>query len=271
MKKIRFTSLFLLVAILATMLIAAAPAPLVQTEDICAGHAGETIMVKTGGWWFFTTYAPYHCPATEYQPPQSTAAAPEEPAYGSPSDGGPATCTFAVSGSVDNMKSYLIKKAPLNQWFHRLFNETLFNAGNDWGGADSWFVSLALGSNSGGSWVSQGNPGQIQYRAISTSIRWCLGVLTSSKYKSQFLQGANKGSAAINVRIAPNSIVTVVTKSGKTISQATSDMGDITIVLPDSGVVTIAVDYTTAAPTHESMVWWGPYDRSQYINTIDAR
>ena len=86
----------------------------------------------------------------------------------------------------------------------------------------------------------------------------------------EFLAGAS-GPVAINVRIAPNSTVTVVTASGNTVSQATSDAGDITVILPDSGVVTISVDYATAEATHESLVWWGPYDRSDGINTIDAR
>jgi len=155
-------------------------------------------------------------------------------------------------------------------WFHRVFNSRLFHT-PDWGGADSWFVSLAIGTNSGGNWTSHGNPGQVVFRGTSTHLEWCLGILTTSKYKSQFMENSTTMPAAINVRIIPNSIVTVVTASGKTVSQATSDAGDITIILPDSGIVTIMVNYTTAAPSHESLVWWGPYDRSANINTVDAR
>lgn len=180
-------------------------------------------------------------------------------------------CKFdAPASNLDTMPKTLIELASQDTWFHRVFNERLFNAANNWGGSDSWFVTLALGPNAGGNWTSMSNPGQIVYRATSTNIQWCLGVLTTSKWKSQFM-GDGSMPAAINVRIAPESVVTVVTAQGKTIRQATSDMGDITIVLPDSGVVTISVSYKTAAPTHESLVWWGPYDRSVNINTLDAR
>lgn len=179
------------------------------------------------------------------------------------------TYSFAAPGNLDDMPKTSIELAAENTWFHRVFNERLFHA-PDWGGADSWFVTLNLGPNSGGNWTSMGNPGQIVYRGTSTHLQWCLGVLTTSQWKTQFMGDANI-PAAINVRIGPNSNVTVVTASGKTVTQATSDMGDITVILPDSGVITITVDYITAAPTHESLVWWGPYDRSKDINTIDAR
>lgn len=187
---------------------------------------------------------------------------------------GPTTtgsCTFPASSNLDNMPKTVIELATANTWFHRVFNPRLFNAANNWGGADSWFVTFALGSNSGGSWTSHGNPGQVVYRATSTQINWCLGILTTAQWKSQFMDNSTTMPAAINVRIIPNSVVTVVTASGKTVSQTTSDAGDITVILPDSGIVTITVNYTTAAPTHESLVWWGPYDRSVGINTIDGR
>lgn len=175
-----------------------------------------------------------------------------------------------ASGNLDTMQKTVIELAPQNTWFHRVFNPRLFNAANNWGGADSWFVTLALGPNAGGAWTSHGNPGQIVYRGTSTQISWNLGVLTTAQWKSQFMGDTNL-PAAVNVRIAPNSVVTVRTASGKVVSQATSDAGDITVILPDSGVVTITVNYTTAAPTHESLVWWGSYDRSVNINTVDAR
>jgi hypothetical protein len=180
------------------------------------------------------------------------------------------------------MPKNVIEQAQLNTWFHRVFNKALFVAPG-WNGADSWFVSLALGPNAGGSWTSQGNPGQVVFRGTSTHIQWCLGILTTSQWKSQFMAGSPATNAAINVRIAPNSRVTVTPASANQpkcvdpqpanggVSCLTSDMGDITIILPDSGVVMISVDYSTAAPTHESLVWWGPYDRSANINTVDAR
>lgn len=176
-----------------------------------------------------------------------------------------------ASGNLDGMPKVAIEQAPMNTWFHRVFNMGLFNEANHWGGADSWFVTLNLGPNSGGNWLSHGNPGQIVYRGTSTHLQWQLSLMTTAEYKQQFMAGSTAANAAVNVRIAPFSNVTIVTASGKTVTQTTSDMGDITIILPDSGVVTVSVDYTTAAPTHESLVWWGPYDRSANINTVDAR
>lgn len=214
------------------------------------------------------TVAPTAIPPTAVPPTSVPPVQPTSVPSGPTTTG---SCTFPASGNLDNMPKTVIELAPAGQWFHRVFNTRLFNAANNWGGADSWFVTLALGPNSGGSWTSHGNPGQIVYRGTSTQIQWCLGVLTTATWKSQFMDNSTTMPAAINVRIVPNSVVTVVTASGKTVQQATSDAGDITVILPDSGTITISVSYSTAAPTHESLVWWGPYDRSQNINTIDAR
>lgn len=200
-------------------------------------------------------------------PPANT---PSTTGGGSTGTGAPAACSFSAPGDLDSMVKTKIELAPQNTWFHRVFNERLFNAANSWGGADSWFVTLALGSNSGGNWTSHGNPGQIVFRGTSTNINWCLGVLTTAKWKEQFM-GTGNMPAAINVRISPNTNVTVVNASGVTKTQPTSDQGDITITLPDSGVVIISVSYQTASPTHESLVWWGPQDRTTGINILDAR
>lgn len=180
----------------------------------------------------------------------------------------PVNCTFAEPGNLDDMPKTVIEMAQEGKWFHRVFNERLFRA-PDWGGADSWFVQLALGPNSGGFWTDMGNPGQIVYRGENTTLEWCLGVLTESDWKDQFMVGEG-GDAAINVRIAPNSPIWVVGPGG-TFEGVSSDAGDITIILPDEGEITIGTRYSTAAPTHESHVWWGPYDRSKDINTIDPR
>lgn len=201
---------------------------------------------------------------------------PDDGGNNPPPSNGPEACQFSAPGDLGSMDSKVIEDFKPNTWTHRVFNPGQFKAPN-WDGADSWFVTTAQGPHGGGGWTDFNNPGQIIYRGVDTHIRWCLGVLTTSTYNgqdllSQFLgDQAGKVPAAINIRIAPNSVVTVVTASGNVVHQATSDMGDITVILPDNGVVVIAVDYTTAAPTHESHVWWGPYDRSASINTVDAR
>jgi hypothetical protein len=97
-----------------------------------------------------------------------------------------------------------------------------------------------------------------------------LGVLTTGKWKEQFM-GAGTMPAAINVRVIPNTLIYVKTANGNVKSQATSDGGDLTIILPDNGTISIWTEFSTAAPTFESLIWWGPYDRSNYINTLDAR
>lgn len=220
--------------------------------------------------------APAQIPAATAAPAPAQAPAPGAPAPGGQpgvSNPGtmPANCAFpAPNADLDSMSKTTIELAPRGQWFHRVFNPRLFHAPN-WDGADSWFVTLALGPDSGGHWISFGNPGQIIHRGTETHQTWCLGILTTSKWKSQFLAGSPDIAVAVNVKIAHDTPITVRTASGQVVSQATSDQGDITIILPDSGTIVIWADFTTAAPTFESPVWWGPYDRSVSINTLDAR
>jgi hypothetical protein len=183
---------------------------------------------------------------------------------------GPSVCSVPSVGDLEAMPKATIEMAPDNTWFHRVFNERLFNAANNWGGADSWFLAFLKGPNKGGAWTSYHNPGEIIYRATSTHTEWCLGVATAAQYKAQFMDGAS-GNAAMNVRIKPGSMVSVRKANGQVVSQATSDGGDITIILPDSGTVVVSVSFDMAAQTFESKVWFGPYDRSVGINTIDAR
>jgi len=182
-------------------------------------------------------------------------------------------CNFSEPGPLDTMEKTTIELFQLGQWTHRVHNVRDFHA-PDWNGADSWFVTLAVGPTLGtGAWTSYGNPGEIIYRATSTSVSWCLGVLTTSQYKSQFMSQGDSGlPLAINVRITPETKVHVHNAvSDVYFTQETSDGGDITIILPDDGVVTIWADVTTNAPTFESRIHWGAYDRSENINTIDTR
>jgi hypothetical protein len=206
--------------------------------------------------------APTSAPATSTNVPAATNA----PVVNTTGD-----CTFsAPSTDFDSMPKTLIELAEMNKWFHRVYNPREFNAAHNWGGADSWFNTYALGPNSGGAWTSYGNPGEFVYRATSTHVNWCLGVHTNSQYKDQFLGNQASLSAAINIRVAHDVDVYVQTASGKVVVQKTSDQGDITVVLPDNGTVFIWTDFSTAAPTFESKVWVGPYDRSEFINTIRA-
>lgn len=265
----------------------AAPAPVVQTVVVQQTVVVRETAVPQPTNVPVATSAPAATdkplPTTApYNPPAQPTTASSAPTNGSAPVQANATgsCAFPAPGNLDSMDKVLIEQFKPGVWTHRVYNVRDFHA-PDWGGSDSWFVTLAIGANSGGSWTSFSNPGQIVYRGTSTRLAWCLGILTTAKYKEQAVGTQFPG--AVNVRIAPNSPVTVKPASGVQphgkdcqpvtggVTCNTSDAGDITIVLKDSGVVTISVDYTTAAPTHESLVWWGPYDRSQDIDTIDAR
>jgi hypothetical protein len=123
---------------------------------------------------------------------------------------GPSVCSVPSVGDLEAMPKATIEMAPDNTWFHRVFNERLFNAANNWGGADSWFLAFLKGPNKGGAWTSYHNPGEIIYRATSTHTEWCLGVATAAQYKAQFMDGAS-GNAAMNVRIKPGPPAMVVT------------------------------------------------------------
>ena len=180
-------------------------------------------------------------------------------------------CKFPTPDALDAMPKTTIDQFNQNVWTHRVYNNALFNQQNNWGGADSWEATLAIGANSGGGWTSYGNPGEVIYRATNTTTNWCLGILTSSQYKAQFLSNSNPDlPVAINIRITPFTAVYVRTVSGNVYSQLTSDGGDLTVVLPDDGVVSIWATVTTVAPTFETRIHWGPYDRSAYINTLHA-
>lgn len=166
-----------------------------------------------------------------------------------------------------------IELAQQNHWTHRVFNMRDFHA-PDWGGADSWFVSLNIGPNSGGAWTSYGNQGEVIYRAKSTQVAWCIGVLTNSQYKAQFLSNTNDPNQVVgfNVKTAPGTTVAVKTHNGTVKTAPTSDLGDVLVQLPDDGTTTICTAFTSAAPTSESRLHWGPDDRpTEAINRIDAR
>lgn len=181
----------------------------------------------------------------------------------------PGNCLFRNPDKLDDMPKTVIELFNLNEWSHRVFNTRLFRA-PDWDGADSWFVTLALGPHSGGFWTSYYNPGQIIHRGTDRHQSYCIGVLTTSAWMSQFLDGASP-PAQVSVKIGHDQLVNVRTWNGRVISQATSDQGDITITLPNDGVTVVWTDFWTDAPTFDSVVHWGPDDRIPNINRIDAR
>lgn len=167
-----------------------------------------------------------------------------------------------------------IELAKEGRWTHRVFNARLFNAANNWGGADSWYASLNIGPNTGGAWTSYGNPSEIIYRATSTQVGWCVSILTTSTFKAEFLSNTNDPSQVVgfNVKTAPNTMVAVMTQSGQLKTGTTSDLGDILVQLPNDGVTTICTAFTSAAPTSESRLHWGPDDRpTEAIDRIDAQ
>lgn len=209
-------------------------------------------------------------------------------------------CQFG-DAHIDDMNKAHIDKANKGEWTLTVFNEGLFNVENGWQGADSFYTAKAIGDYSGGSWVSHGNPGEYIFRQTETHASFCMGINTTTSWtdengtvinlKEQFLSNTDVDVAQVSIRVAHDAWVNIWSStgnyeigtdpnkhvvecrdlSGGGISCKTSDQGDITIVLPDDGIVTFWTEYETDASTFEAIVKVGPFDRSDDINYVDTR
>ncbi len=219
---------------------------------------------------------------------------------------------FAKPGDINMMPKNLIEdvgsgKAQTkdvqavgwNAWFHRVFDLGIFNKDNGYKGADSWFVTLALGPHSGIKWSSFGNTGEIKARAdySSTTYSWCLGVSTVNKavingqsvdLKAQTLsRDPSAPNVQMSFRIAHDERLFVASPTGtvtcgagidqkrdckalsaNAVDTQVSDQGDVTIVLPDCGVTYIWTTYKTEQQTYNADIHWGPLDHTDNINQV---
>lgn len=171
--------------------------------------------------------------------------------------------------NLDDLPKTTIQDAPRGQWFHRVYNPDWFHA-PDWGGADSWFTTLAILRENGGQFRSFGTPGMITFRQSQSYAEFQLAVLTTARWRDQFLAGA-QGPVQMNIRTAPGAYVSLVGPGGDIrISQRTSDMGDITINLPDECRVTVACAPKIHDENGETIIWFGPTDRTSDIDLING-
>lgn len=172
--------------------------------------------------------------------------------------------------NLDDLLKVRIEDAPRNEWFHRVFNPSIFNAQNNWAGADSWFVTMAILREVGGQFRSFGNPGQIVFRQYQQDAAFQIAILTTARWKDQFLAG-QPGPAQINIRTAPGAPVSLIGPGGDIrVTARASDMGDVSINLPDECRVTISVANRIHDQNGETHIWWGPTGRKTDINLIDG-
>lgn len=175
------------------------------------------------------------------------------------------------AGSLEAMPRLLAQDAALNTWFHPIYNQGAFNSSGGFNGQYSWMHTLRLNRSDGGRFRQfPGNDGRFVFRQDGYQAAFAFSVLTSSQYKAQF--GDGQFSDSVNIRTIPGTVVNVTTASGQQIQQATSDGGDLMVLLPDSGCISIQVNVANGNPAFESEMWFGPDDQTQLqLNRLDAR
>lgn len=176
----------------------------------------------------------------------------------------------AGPSNLDSLPRYIVDSAPFGQWFHPIFDQGVYQSsgGND--GQWSWANTLNLGQSTGGRFKNfERNDGRFVFRMDKTQAHVEFAILTTSRWKDQFMQGKNF-PFSVNIRTMEGTVINI--KGNKSGSQGLSPRGnDLTIVLPDDSVTTFSFDVFDPNATHEVMIWVGPYDRSVNINTFDAR
>lgn len=176
----------------------------------------------------------------------------------------------AKPADLEPLPRSIVDSAPFGQWFHPIFDQGTFQKSGGFDGQWSWAHTVCLGQSNGGRFKNfERNDGRFVFRMDTTQSHQAFAILTTSRWKSQFMQGDTRFPFSVNIRAMPGTTIQVAgNKSG---SQAVSQGGDLTIILPDDGITSFVYDVSDPAMTHETIVWVGPYDRSQNINTFDAR
>lgn len=168
-----------------------------------------------------------------------------------------------------------ITAAPLGKWVHPIFKSALFQSsgGND--GQWSWAHTIALITANGGFFRHfEGNDGRFVFRHAQPDATMSFAVLTTSKWKSQFMEGQTQFPDSVNIRTLPGQTVNVYDGNGKLLgSRKTSIGGDLLIQLPDDGVTAFSVTETDPNANFEIQIWFGADDQQNdpKINRFDAR
>ncbi len=174
---------------------------------------------------------------------------------------------------LEPLPRVLITSAPLGQWIHPIYKSSTYQSSGGKDGQWSWAHTVYLAQANGGQFRQfEGNDGAFTFRHSDVHADVSFAVLTTSKWKSQFMEGNTSAPFGLNVRALPGTMITVYGENGKVLgSQAASRAGDLTIILPDDGATGISLSEDDPPKTFEVKIWVGPYDRSEGINTFDAR
>jgi hypothetical protein len=198
-------------------------------------------------------------------------------ASASPAAGTSSTPCNTVPTDLEAVPRSTIKAAPLGQWIHPVFKSTLYQSSGGKDGQWSWAHTVCLITAQGGSFLHfEGNDGSFNFRHNAASANVEFAILTTSKWKPQFMEGAGN-SFSLNVRAMPGTTITITREGGQVLgTQAVSQAGDLTIIMPDDGVTGVRLSENDPAKTFEVKAWVGPYDRgpgvnAEAINVFDAR
>lgn len=199
---------------------------------------------------------------------------------------------LSIEDTAGGMKSVTLDQAPTSTWFHRVYNPELFNRENNWGGADSWGVSL-MGAFDGAHFEEFGNPGEVRVQvdegADHATLR--VGAMTSGSHIDDYKWGTRDGHKRVQMkgknvgmwlRTQPGAAIAVVDPdtglpymdaNGLAIAIVANDRGDAGIILPNNGRVEAVWQVTDPTlGSFESVVWFGPDDDPKSdlrINKVD--
>lgn len=174
-------------------------------------------------------------------------------------------------GDPEDMVRMVIDSAISGNWFHPIYDSVAYQNSNGTNGQWSWANALCLLPSNGGFYKNfEKSDAHFVFRQNEVNAHIAFATLSTSKYASQFLQGANY-DIAVNIRTMPGTTISIYDGNGSLLGfQKVSKAGDLTVILLKDGVTMFVMDVTDPAATLETKVWFGPYDRSQNINTFDA-
>jgi hypothetical protein len=186
--------------------------------------------------------------------------------------GGPAPTTTACNtkpGDLETLPKAFTTDAPRNQWVHLRYKSTGDVATTQF----SWAHTFCFAEESGGKFLGfEGNDGRFVFRHSAQQAKLTFFDATSSKYKAQALGNKSNLPYALNIRALPDTPITILGEGGKVLgTQNASRAGDLTVILPDDGVTGFSLSENDPPATFEVQIWVGPYDRSDGIDTFDAR
>lgn len=176
--------------------------------------------------------------------------------------------------NIEAIPRYPIESAPLNLPFHPIFDTAAFQRSGGTEGQWSWFHTLLLHEAQGLQFRGfERNDAKFVARVNSPDALASFFVLTTAKYKNQFMQGTDAVDG-MNIRTLPGTKVEIFDPiSNETVgSHEVSQGGDLLVMMPDNGLVGARFPIQDPAASFEAQIWFGPDDRpNSKINRFDAR